>query len=270
MQKNRIDRKFAELKKKNKKAFIAFITAGDPNLEITKQLILRLPAAGVDILELGAPFSDPLADGLTIQRASERALSQGVSLTKILDLLKRMKNEVRVPLVLLSYYNPIYKLGIKKFAKLASDAEVAGLIIPDLPLEESKELKKEMNKQGIDIIFLIAPTSTEKRIKAICKQSQGFIYYVSRTGITGVRKEMPKDIKENVHKIKDFSSKPVVVGFGISNPGQISRIKNMNVDGVVVGSAIVNVIEKNLRNKDLVREVEKFIFHLGHGHLGGV
>ncbi len=262
---NRIERKFQELRRQNKKAFVAFITAGDPNLEITKQLILRLPSAGVDILELGVPFSDPLADGSTIQAASERALSQRVSLTKILDLLKRMKNKVRVPLVLLSYYNPIYKLGISKFAKLASDAEIDGLIIPDLPLEESKEIKEEANKKGIDLIFLIAPTSTERRIKAICKQSQGFIYYVSRTGITGVRKQIPKDVKENVQKIKDFSSKPVVVGFGISNSDQIRQIKNMNVDGVVVGSAIVNVIEKNLGDKNLVIKVENFIKRLTYG-----
>ncbi|OQX52815.1 MAG: tryptophan synthase subunit alpha [Candidatus Omnitrophica bacterium 4484_213] len=259
MQKNRIEKKFVELKKKGKKVFVGFITAGDPNLKVTEQLILRLPAAGVDILELGVPFSDPLADGTTIQRASERALLQGVSLTKILHLLERIKNKVRIPLILFSYYNPIYKLGIKKFAKLASDAEIAGLIVPDLPLEESKEIKEETDKKGIELIFLIAPTSPEKRIKAICRKSRGFIYYVSRTGVTGVRKEMPRDIKENVSKIKNFSSKPVVVGFGISNSDQIKQIKNMNVDGVVVGSAIVNVIEKSLRNKALVTKVENFV-----------
>lgn len=270
MPKSKIEKKFKELRRQGKKAFIAFITAGDPDLEITEQLILRLPAAGVDILELGVPFSDPLADGTTIQAASERALFKRVSLIKILNLVKRIRNKIEIPLVLFSYYNPIFKMGIKQFVKLACDARIDGLIIPDLPLEESKEIKKEVDRKGIDLIFLIAPTTQNRRLKAICRQSRGFIYYVSRTGITGVSKEIPKDIKENVQKIKDFSSKPVVVGFGISNREQIKTIENMNADGVVVGSAIVDAIEKNLRSKNLVREVEEFVFHLRHGHLGGV
>ncbi|MCK4859427.1 MAG: tryptophan synthase subunit alpha [Candidatus Omnitrophica bacterium] len=261
---DKIKAKFKELKKQGKKAFIAFITAGDPNLKVTEQLILRLPAFGVDILELGVPFSDPLADGLTIQAASKRALLQKVSLSKILNLLKKMKSRIKVPMVLFSYFNPIYKLGIKKFAEMASDADIDGLIIPDLPLEESKEIKEAVDKKGIDLIFMIAPTTTKKRTEAICRQSRGFIYYVSRIGITGIRKGLPDDIKENIEKIKKNTTKPVVVGFGISNSRQVKEVKNMNADGVVVGSAIVELIEKNFRKKNLLAEIENFINKLKH------
>ncbi len=266
MKKNRIERKFQELKKAGKKTFVAFITAGDPNLQATKQLILALPIAGVDILELGVPFSDPLADGLTIQSASERALAQGASLAKILNLIKEIRNKVKIPLILFSYYNPIFKLGIKKFIELSSEAEIDGLIIPDLPLEESKGIKIEVDKKGIDLIFLIAPTTTEKRMRAICRQAQGFIYYVSWTGITGARRELPDGIERNIENIRKSTSKPIIVGFGISNHEQIKRIENMNADGVVVGSAIVKVIEKNILNKNLVFKVESFVKELTHGH----
>ena len=258
----RIEERFAQLRRRNKKAFIAFITAGDPNLQITRELILSFPSVGVDILELGVPFSDPLADGATIQSASERALSQSVSLLKILELTKQIDRKRRPPLVLFTYYNPVHKLGIERFVELSAKASIEGLIIPDLPLEEAEEVRKFLHRREMDLILLLAPTTKKERMKIICQHSQGFIYYISRLGTTGARDTLPSDLKEKIKEIRKITSKPIAVGFGVSTSAQVKQIEDMGADGVVVGSAIVKVIEENLGRRDLLKRVLSFIEEL--------
>ncbi|MCD5401736.1 tryptophan synthase subunit alpha, partial [candidate division NPL-UPA2 bacterium] len=197
---SRIREKFKELRRRREKAFIAFITAGDPNLETTKSLVIELEKREVDIIELGVPFSDPLADGPTIQAASERALRNKVSLKDILGLVKSLRRRVEIPLTLLTYYNPIHRYGLKEFARDAARAGVDGVIVPDLPPEEGKGLKAFARKVGLDTIFLVAPASTSERIKLIAKSSTGFIYYISLTGVTGARDKLTEAIKPTLRK----------------------------------------------------------------------
>ncbi len=255
---SRIGEKFEELGKKGEKAFIAFITAGDPNLETTKSLVIELEKRGVDIVELGVPFSDPLADGPTIQAASERALKNKVSLKDILELVKGLRRRVEIPLALLTYYNPIHKYGLEKFSRDAVRVGVDGVIVPDLPPEEGKELKTFAGKVGLDTIFLVTPTSTSERIKLIAKNSTGFIYYVSLIGVTGARDKLTETIKPALRKIRRFTEKPIAVGFGISQPRQVKEIVSF-ADGVIVGSAIVKRIEENLNHKNLTGQVGEFV-----------
>ncbi len=242
---NRIDRIFFDLRKKGKKAFIAFITVGDPNLAITTKLVLELEKRGVDIIELGVPFSDPLADGPTIQASSQRALKNRITLKKVLKLVKDLRKSSDVPLALMTYYNPIFRYGQDKFIRDAVQAGLDGVIVPDLPPEEARVLTGLARKHKFDIIFFLSPTSSLNRIKLIAKASKGFIYYVSLTGVTGARKRLPKDLLENLKTIKTFTTKPVCVGFGISRPEQVAKLAKV-ADGVIVGSAIVEVIEKNV------------------------
>ncbi len=255
---SKIGEKFEELGKKGEKAFIAFITAGDPDLETTGALVLELEKRGVDIIELGVPFSDPLADGPTIQAASERALKNKVSLKDILGLVKSLRRKVGIPLILFTYYNPIHRYGLEKLTRDAARAGVDGVIVPDLPPEEGKGLKAGAGKVGLDTIFLVAPTSTSERIKLIAKNSTGFIYYVSLTGVTGTRDTLTETIKPALKKIRCFTKKPIAVGFGISRPHQVKEIVSF-ADGVIVGSAIVKKIEENLGHKNLARLVGEFV-----------
>lgn len=259
---NRIDERFKELKAKNEKAFIAFITCGDPDLATTKELIIELQSCGVDMVELGVPFSDPLADGTTIQRASERALRNKVSLRDILGMVRTLRKRVEIPLVLFSYYNPIYRYGIKRFSRDLVRAHIDGVIVPDLPPEEGRLLGVELGGCGVAMAYLAAPTSTNERIDRIARESKGFIYYVSRTGVTGAQKTLAKDVRQKVAQIRRVTKKPVVVGFGVSNPRQIRLIADMAADGVVVGSAIIDVIERNLGRKDLVKRTGEFVGRL--------
>ncbi|MCD5390879.1 tryptophan synthase subunit alpha [candidate division NPL-UPA2 bacterium] len=261
---NRIGERFEELGKKGEKAFIAFITAGDPDLATTRSLVLELERRGVDIIELGVPFSDSLADGPTIQAASERALKNKVSLKDVLALVKDLRRETEIPLALLTYYNPVYKCGLERFVKEAVEGGVDGVIVPDLPPEEGKELKDFAQKMGLDTIFLVAPTSTPERIKLVARYSSGFIYYVSLTGVTGVREELAETIKPTINRIRRSTGKPIAVGFGISKPAQVREIASF-ADGVIVGSAIVRKVEENLGRKGLVREVGKFVEDLLSG-----
>ena len=237
---------------------IAFITAGDPNLSITEKLSLQFARLGVDILELGVPFSDPLADGPTIQAASGRALKNKINLTDVFKLVKKLRRKIELPIALLTYYNIIFRFGLNSFVKQAKLCGVDGVIVPDLPMEEAKDLIKQAKKLRLATIFLLAPTSNLKRIRGISSRSSGFIYYVSLTGTTGARKILPRDLIAHIRQIKRITSKPVCVGFGISNPEQAKMISRM-ADGVIVGSAIIKVIEKNLRKKDLVPKVVKFV-----------
>jgi len=260
---NRIAKKFADIRKKKVKAFIVYLTCGDPRLSITENLIIEFEKRGVDMIELGVPFSDPLADGTTIQRASQRALRNKISLGDILGLVRNLrKKNVEIPLVLFSYYNPVYKYGVKKLARDLDASGLDGVIIPDLPPEEGKILEAELARYGLDMAYLIAPTSSPQRVKMIARESDGFIYYVSRTGTTGTKKTLAKDIRQKISQIRRVTRKPVIVGFGVSNPEQVRMISGMAADGVVVGSAIIDVIEKNLGEKDLVKTAGNFVQRL--------
>lgn len=253
---NRIDRKFKELGKK--KALIIYITAGYPSLSKTKELILELEKSGVDIIELGIPFSDPLADGPTIQLASQRALKNNVSLNDIISLVKDVRKKTEIPLVFMTYYNPVFHFGAGRFVKESARSGVDGVIIPDLPPEEAKALVKSAKKHRFATIFLLTPTSIEKRIRLVSKASTGFIYYVSLTGVTGARHKLPAELKNKVRSIKRFTKNPVCVGFGVSNPAQAGDIAKA-ADGVIVGSAVINLIHKNLGQKDLVQKIAGFV-----------
>ncbi|MDI6606694.1 MAG: tryptophan synthase subunit alpha [Candidatus Omnitrophota bacterium] len=258
---NRIERKFRELKRAKQKAFIAFITAGYPDLAVTGKLLLEFSRIGVDIVELGVPFSDPMADGPVIQEASEAALKNKVNLQKILGVVRRARKVTQMPICLMSYYNPIYCFPQDRFVRAAVDAGVDGVIVPDLPPEEAKEFLISANKSGLDLIFFLAPTSTRKRIKLISQKAKGFIYYVSLTGVTGPRQQLPADITAQIRAIKGISKKPVCVGFGVSSSSQVRQI-NRVADGVIVGSAIIKEIKRNAKKSDLVRRVSNFILKL--------
>ncbi|MFH1853749.1 MAG: tryptophan synthase subunit alpha [Candidatus Omnitrophota bacterium] len=258
---NRIDKKFKELKKKRKKAFIAFIMAGDPSLSITERLVFELEKSGADIIELGVPFSDPLADGPTIQRSSERALENNVNLDSVFTMVKRIRAKTQIPVIFLTYYNLIYHYGLEKFTRKAKACGVDGVVIPDLPPEESKALRGIARVNRIAIIHLAAPTSSRERLKKIADASSGFIYYVSLTGTTGARKNLPIEISERLREVKKITDKPVCVGFGISGPEQVRAVSRV-ADGVIVGSAIIKVIEENKNKKGLVNEVGKFVRRL--------
>jgi len=254
---NRIEERFKDLKKRGKKAFIPFITAGDPDLDTSKALVMELEKRGADILELGVPFSDPLADGPVIQKASQRALKKGVSLPKILELVKYLRQKVEIPLILMGYYNPIFKYGEKKFIEKASDAGVDGLIIADLPPEEAQPLLKEAKENNLALIFLLTPVSSEKRIKLVCENSQGFIYCVAYTGVTGDKRRDEENLKNLIARIHSFTSTPVGIGFGISSPSAARKTASL-AEAVIVGSAIIKKIEEHQGSKTLVKKVGIF------------
>lgn len=255
---NRIDQKFKELHAHKKKAFIAFITAGDPDLKTTEQLVLAFGKAGVDIVELGVPFSDPLADGPTIQAASQRALKKHINLKSILAAVKRIRQKSQIPIALMTYYNPVFHYGEERFARKAKACGVDGLIIPDLPPEEGHNLIRAARQNGLATVFFLAPTTTPRRMKHIVNASTGFIYYVSLTGVTGARQQLPASLTQQVRLAKRLTRKPVCVGFGVSTPAQVRAVAK-TADGVIVGSAIVNAIDKNKGKKQLVFNVARFV-----------
>jgi tryptophan synthase alpha chain len=234
---------FNKIRKEGKKAFIPYIMAGDPSLEDTADIIGVFEEIGADIIEVGVPFSDPLADGPTIQRASERALSNRVTLKKVLSFTAGLKLKKNTPIVLMSYFNPIFKMGINEFIKCAKASKIDGIIIPDLPPDEAGEVVKYSKEASIDTIFLLAPTSTEDRIRKVVRLSSGFIYYVSITGITGSKLLLDGSMEELISKVRSYTRKPIAVGFGISKPEEASIIANV-ADGVIVGSAIIKKIHE--------------------------
>lgn len=259
---NRITRTFDGLREKGEKALITFITAGDPDLQTTKELIFTLERAGADIIELGIPFSDPMADGPTIQASSERAIKAGTHLSDVLALVKEVREKSEVPIVLFGYYNPVFKFGLKRFARDVHAAGADGVLIVDLPAEEAGELKDELDREGVDLIFLLTPTSTEERIRLISGRASGFLYYISVTGVTGARKGLSGKVHSYVKRVKRFTNLPVGVGFGISSPEQAKEACR-HADGVIVGSAIVNLIAKG--GPDILKEVGAFVSGLKKG-----
>ena len=220
----RIEKKFADLRAKNEKALIVYLTAGDPSLSITKKLIFALEKAGVDILEIGIPFSDPTADGPVIQDASQRSLKAGTTLPDVLHMIAEVRKSSEIPIVLFGYFNPIFAYGVKNFAQTAHSAGVDGVLVVDLPYEEAKELRSYTDAVGIDFISLIAPTTDKERLKKIAAKASGFLYYISITGITGTAAPKIVDIKNEVGKIRKITKLPIAVGFGISKPEQAKEI----------------------------------------------
>ena len=257
---NRIELVFKRLKDKSRVALIPFIVAGDPDLKTTEALVLKMAEKGADIIELGVPFSDPLADGPIIQAASQRALKNGVNPRDIFRLTERLKG-IDIPLVLMGYFNPIFQYGLKNFAEDCYRNGIDGVIIPDLPPEEARPWIGEARRMNLDTIFLIAPTSPPERIKLVSRCSRGFIYYVSVTGVTGPREKLPEELQIPVKRIKDISQKPVAVGFGISTPEQAKTVSRF-ADGVIVGSAIVKIIKENLKNLEMIERVGDFVTSL--------
>ena len=253
----RIERKFRDLKKREEKALVAYLTAGDPNLDKTKEIILGLDAAGVDILEIGVPFSDPTADGPIIQAASRRALKNGSTLSNILDMTKSVRKFSDIPIVLFGYYNPILIYGNERFAKRATASGVDGILVVDLPPEESSELRKYTDRSEIDFISLIAPTSADDRIRKISQNARGFLYYISITGITGTAKPQVSDIKREMKRIRSITTLPVVVGFGISTRKQAGEIAPY-ADGIVIGSAFVRLIDENSDKNNMVNIISDY------------
>jgi len=250
---NRIAATFQRLQEDGRKAFIPYITAGDPSLNATEQLILELERSGSDIIELGVPFSDPMADGPVIQRASERALANNISVRNCLDIVRTVRSRSDIPIVLFTYLNPLLSIGLDCIGNELRDAGVDGLLVIDLVPEEASPLRHQLNG-AVDTVFLVAPTSTDERIKIISDASSGFVYAVSRTGVTGVRQSLSEAASEMVGRIRKFTRLPVAVGFGVSTPEQVNAIWQW-ADAAVVGSRIVAEIEANAEATDLISRV---------------
>ncbi len=266
---SRIKNTFNRLRKKKEPALIPYIMAGDPDLAITRTLIHELEQAGADIIELGAPFSDPLADGPTIQKAAIRSLKNHTSIADVLGFVADIRKESRIPLILMTYYNLIFKYGEDRFVTDAAAAGLDGVILPDLPPEEAGTLIPPAKKAGLDTIFLLAPTSTAERIRLVCRVSQGFVYYVSLTGVTGARAGVQSSVQDSLKTIKQATDKPVAVGFGISTPDQAAQVAHWGADGVIVGSALVKVIEEYGGTPGLVPKAAAFVRALKQGVLAG-
>jgi len=254
----KLDRTFAQLRQRSEKALIAYVMAGDPSLQETEQLVVELEQAGADIIELGVPFSDPIADGPVIQQAAERALRSGTSLRTILPMVTRLRVRTQIPLVLMAYYNSIHAFGPERFCREAAQAGVDGLIMPDMPPDEAGPLKGPAAAAGLPLIYLLAPTSTAARRIFVSRQSQGFVYYVSLTGITGAKLPNLADVGKNVEKIRKVTRVPVVVGFGVATPEDAAKVAAI-ADGVIVGSAIVKLIAAHRQRPEMVKRVAEFV-----------
>jgi len=255
---NRIVECFARLKREGKKGFIVYIGAGDPDLEGTRRLALAFDQAGVDVLELGVPFSDPLADGLVNQLAAQRGLESGATPPKVLETVAAIRRDSQIPIVLYIYFNLIHRAGLKQFIKDAAKAGVDGMLVLDLPPEESDNYESLMRQAGLCHIYLVAPTTPEDRIEFIVKRGTGFIYYVSREGVTGMQKQVAANLAQQVAKIRAHTKLPIAVGFGISTPEQAKTVASI-ADAVIVGSAVVNQIAVHGRSPELVERVGGFV-----------
>lgn len=239
----RILRRFADLRRTGEMGLVAYLTAGDPSLEATEQFVLALGNAGADVVELGIPFSDPVADGPVIQRASERALRSGTTLAGVLGLVKSLREKTDVPLVLFSYFNPVLQMGLEKFADAAKTAGADGVLITDLTVEEAGEYRTVMSARGLDTIFLAAPTSPDERLARIANASSGFLYLISRTGVTGPKDQLADELPALARRVRMVTQLPIAIGFGISQPGHVALLGGL-ADAAVVGSALVEEIER--------------------------
>lgn len=255
---SKLDRTFAQLRQNGEKALIAYVMAGDPSLQVTEQLVVELEQAGADIIELGVPFSDPIADGPVIQQAAERALRSGTSLRAILSMIAGLRDKTQIPLVLMAYYNSIHSFGPERFCHEAVQAGIDGLILPDMPPDESSPLKGPAAAAGLPLIFLLAPTSTAERRTFVARQSHGFVYYVSLTGITGAKLVNLADVSKNVEKIRKVTDVPIAVGFGVATPEDAAKVAAI-ADGVIVGSAIVKQIAAYREKPEMVKKVAEFV-----------
>ncbi len=254
---SKIDKKFNELKINNKLALMPFLIAGDPNIETTGEILLKLQEKGADLIELGIPYSDPLADGPIIQLSASRALKSGTTPKKVIKLLESLKGKLNVPIILFTYFNPLLSFGFEEFCKMASKVGVSGLIIPDLPLEETYKFSKIVCSFSMDLILLVAPTTPLERMKIISNKTRGFTYLVSVTGVTGERKEMENRVENLINKLKEISPNPVAVGFGISSPEHVHKVSQWGADGVIVGSAFVKRISSCNKN-EVVTQIGDF------------
>jgi tryptophan synthase alpha chain len=258
---NRIDERFHRLKQAGERALMPYLTAGDPDLATTRSLILEFEKRGADLIEIGVPFSDPLADGVTIQRASQRSLLAGTTLSRIIEMVGGLRADCRLPLLLMSYVNPIFHFGYARFAKEAAAAGVDGLIVPDLPPEEAAELIEATAAHNLHTVFLIAPTSPQQRVRTIVTASKGFIYYVSLRGVTGVRSGVSDDLDASLRLIRAETDLPLAVGFGISTPEQVRMVSRV-AEGVIVGSAIVSLLEQTAGQPDQLKRAGDFVASL--------
>jgi len=253
---SQIDDTFARCRREKRAAFIPYLTAGDPDLETSLELLRALDRAGADIIELGVPFSDPIADGRVNQKAATRALAAGTTLSAVLDLVARARRDIDTPIVLFTYFNPLHRRGLARLAEQSATSGVDGVLCVDLPPSEAaEEYIPTLRAAGLDTIFLLAPTSDRRRIREVAEASTGFVYYVSRTGVTGTREELPPSLLKEAKQLRRKMSLPIAVGFGISTPQQVKAVGRV-ADGVVVGSALVRVIEANLENDKLVQLLE--------------
>jgi tryptophan synthase alpha chain len=251
---NSIYKAFEKAKAQGNGALIGYIMAGDPNPELTPKIADALIRGGIDILELGLPFSDPIADGPTIQAASVRALAAGTTSMKVLEIAKQIKSKHDVPIVVMTYYNPVFRIGLEKFCRSAKDCMVDGFIVPDLPMEEAADYKKAAKAHGLDTIFLAAPSTSNERLNSIVECSSGFLYLVSRFGVTGAKSTVEDSTVQLIKRVLPFTAGkiPLAVGFGISKPEHVQRIIAAGADAAIVGSAFINAITKNQGNEDLM------------------
>jgi tryptophan synthase alpha chain len=254
----RIADTFSALKQQGKKGIIPFVTAGDPDLASTEKLLIALSQAGATLIELGVPFSDPMADGPVIQRASERALKHNFGLEELLDTAARARQRIDTPIILFSYYNPLLQFGLKRSARATKDAGLDGILVTDLTPEESGEFEAELRANDLNMIFLIAPTSTDERLRLVAKHASGFIYAVSRAGVTGARSSVSAEAEKLVNRMREFSELPIAVGFGISNAQQVADVGRY-ADAVVVGSAIVAEMERLIDAPDIAQRIGAFV-----------
>jgi tryptophan synthase alpha chain len=253
----RIEDAFTQLKQQGRKGFIPYITAGDPDLATTEQILIELARAGATVIELGVPFSDPMADGPVIQRASERALKNSFSLQDLLDMTARARKQIETPIILFSYFNPLLQFGLKALSLAAKEAGIDGVLVTDLTPEESGEFEAELRANNLDVIFLVAPTSTDERLKLVAEHASGFVYAVSRAGVTGTRETVSAEAEKLVRRMREFTSLPIAVGFGISNVEQVRDVQRY-ADAVVVGSAIVAEMEREAGAPDLAQKIGNF------------
>ncbi len=253
----RIEHAFTNLKQHGRKGFIPFVTAGDPDLATTEHILIELAKAGATLIELGVPFSDPMADGPVIQRASERALKNSFGLADLFDMVARARKSIDTPIILFSYFNPLLQFGLARLAKAAQDAGIDGVLVTDMTPEESGAVEAELRANSLDMIFLVAPTSTDERLKLVAKHASGFVYAVSRAGVTGTRQTISAEAEKLVTRMRQFTSLPIAVGFGISTVEQVKDVQRY-ADAVVVGSAIVAEMERLSNAPDLARRIGEF------------